>query len=98
ENALQSPEAARLLVKNLDFDRERLAAAAADPLLLATDAAEGLARSGTPIRQAREEIGRQVRDGKFSPPWDAASSVAKGRLDIARRVKALRKEVALLRR
>ena len=98
ENALESLEAARLLVQNLDFDRERLAAAAADPLLLATDAAEELVRSGTPFRQAHEEIGRQVRDGKFSPPWDAASSVAKRRLDVARRVRALRKEVALLRR
>ena len=98
ENALESLEAARLLVLNLDFDRERLAAAAADPLLLATDAAEELVRSGTPFRQAHEEIGRQVRDGKFSPPWDAASSVAKRRLDVARRVRALRKEVALLRR
>jgi len=98
ENALESLEAARLLVQNLDFDRERLAAAAADPLLLATDAAEELVRSGTPFRQAHEEIGRQVRDGKFSPPWDATSSVAKRRLEVARRVKALRKEVALLRR
>jgi len=98
ENALESLEAARLLVQNLDFNRERLAAAAGDPLLLATDAAEELVRTGTPFRQAHEEIGRQVRDGKFSPPWDAASSVAKRRLDVARRVKALRKEVARLRR
>src|SRR5881392_419192 len=34
------------LVSGLEFDRERLAAAASDPLLLATDAAEALVRSG----------------------------------------------------
>ena len=98
ENVLESLEAAKLLVQNLEFDRERLAAAAADPLLLATDAAEQLVRAGKPFRQAHEEVGRQVREGSFKPPWDAATSVAKRRLDVRRRVKALRKEVALLRR
>jgi argininosuccinate lyase len=98
ENLFESLEAAKLLVENLDFDRERLASAASDPLLLATDAAEQLARSGIPFRQAHEEIGRQVRDGEFSPPWDARTSVAKRRLEVARRVRSLRKEVAALRR
>ena len=98
ENVLESLEAAKLLVQHLEFDRERLSAAAADPLLLATDAAEELVRSGTAFRNAHEEIGRQVREGTFSPPWDAASSVAKRRFDVVRRVKALRKEVALLRK
>jgi argininosuccinate lyase len=98
DNTLESLEAARLVVENLEFDRERLAAAAADPLLVATDAAELLVMSGMPFRQAHEQVGRQVRDGKFTPPWDAPTSVAKRRLDVARRVKALRKEVALLRR
>jgi argininosuccinate lyase len=98
ENTLESLEAATLLVQNLDFDRERLATAAADPLLLATDAAELLVTSGTPFRDAHEQVGRDVRDGKFTPPWDARVSVAKRRLGVARRVKALRKEVALLRR
>ena len=98
EATLESLEAATLLVKNLDFDRERLAAAAADPLLLATDAAEQLVRSGTPFRQAHEQVGREVREGTFMPPWDANGSVARRRLDVARRVKGLRKEVALLRR
>ena len=98
ENVLESLEAATLLVKNLDFDRERLAAAAADPAILATDAAEQLVMSGTPFRHAHEQVGRQVRDGKFEPPWGASVSVAKRRLDVARRVKSLRKEVAALRR
>src|SRR5437868_526441 len=35
-----------VLVRELAFDRERLAAAAADPLLRATDAAEALVRAG----------------------------------------------------
>ena len=37
-----------VLVSGLDVDRERLAAAASDPLLLATDAAEALVRDGVP--------------------------------------------------
>jgi argininosuccinate lyase len=98
ENTLESLEAAKLLVQNLDFDRDRLAAAAADPLLLATDAAEELVTSGTPFRHAHEQVGRQIRAGQFTPPGDAKSSVARRRLGVARRAKALRKEVAGLRR
>ncbi len=40
------------------FDRERMQAAAADPLLLATDLAEALVRAGLPFRQAHEAVGR----------------------------------------
>jgi argininosuccinate lyase len=98
ENVLESLGAATLLVRNLEFDRDRLAQAAADPLLLATDAAEELVRAGTPFREAHEQVGRQVRQGTFTPPWDATRSVARRRLDVARRVKAIRKEVAALRR
>jgi argininosuccinate lyase len=97
DNALESIRAATLLVQRLDFDRARLAEAAADPLLLATDAAEELVRSGIPFRQAHERVGRQVRDGTFEPPWDALTSVAKRRLDVVRRSRALRKEAARLR-
>src|SRR5213079_191276 len=39
-----------VLVEGLGLDRSRLAAAAADPLLLATDAAEALVREGMPFR------------------------------------------------
>ncbi|HKW58457.1 MAG TPA: argininosuccinate lyase [Candidatus Dormibacteraeota bacterium] len=98
ENVLESLEAATLLVEHLEFDRGRLAAAAADPLLLATDAAELLVRAGTPFREAHEQVGRQVRDAAFKPPWDARTSVAKRRLDVARRAKALRREAAALKR
>jgi argininosuccinate lyase len=98
DNALDSLRAANLLVGHLEFDRERLAAAAADPLLLATDAAEELVRTGTPFRKAHDEVGRQVREGSFQPPWAARTSVAKRRLDVARRARALRREAAALRR
>jgi argininosuccinate lyase len=98
DSTLESLEAAALLVGHLDFDRERLAEAAADPLLLATDAAEELVRAGTPFRKAHEQVGRQVRDGGFTPPWDAATSVRKRRFGVAARVRALRREAAKLKR
>ncbi len=56
------------LVGSLELDRERLAAAADDPLLLATDAAEELVRQGVPFRDAHERVAASVRDGSFSPP------------------------------
>jgi argininosuccinate lyase len=98
DNALDSLRAANLLAGHLQFDRERLASAAADPLLLATDAADELVRAGTPFRKAHEEVGRQLREGSFQPPWDARTSVARRRLDVARRAKALRREAAALKR
>jgi argininosuccinate lyase len=51
------------LVRGLTFDRERLAAAAADPLLRATDAAEALVADGMPFRDAHEAVAAQVRAG-----------------------------------
>ncbi len=98
ESVLDSLSAATLLVRHLEFDRERLAAAAADPLLLATDAAEELVRSGTPFRQAHEQVGSRVRDGKFTAPWDAKASVAKRGLGVGTRARALRREALTLRR
>ena len=59
------------LVGGLELDRERLAAAAADPLLLATDVAEALVREGTPFRDAHEQVAATVRDGSFEPPAPA---------------------------
>jgi argininosuccinate lyase len=98
DNTMECLEAGTLLVQNLEFDRSRLATAAADPMLLATDAADELVRKGTPFRQAHEEIGHQVKDGRFEAPWDARTSVAKRRLDVARRARALQREAAVLRR
>jgi argininosuccinate lyase len=56
------------LMAGLEFDGERLAAACADPLLYATDAAEELVRAGTPFRDAHEEVARSVREGRFTAP------------------------------
>jgi argininosuccinate lyase len=57
-----------VLVDGLELDHERLAAAAADPAALATDAAEALVASGVPFRDAHEEIAAKVRAGTFEPP------------------------------
>jgi argininosuccinate lyase len=57
-----------VLVAGLAFDRERLAAAASDPLLLATDAAEALVAEGVPFRDAHERVAAAVRAGTFEPP------------------------------
>ncbi|HET8584469.1 MAG TPA: argininosuccinate lyase [Casimicrobiaceae bacterium] len=57
-----------LLVAGIEFDHERLAAACADPLLRATDAAEALVAQGVPFRDAHEQVAAQVRAGTFEPP------------------------------
>jgi argininosuccinate lyase len=57
-----------VLIAGLEFDRERLAAASADPLLRATDAAEALVAEGVPFRDAHEQIASQVRAGTFEAP------------------------------
>ena len=105
DTALDSLGAASLLVQHLEFDRRRLAAAAADPGLLATDAAEVLVRSGAPFRRAHETVSRQVLDGTLKVPWNARMSLA--RRDavggphprrVAARATALRREATALRR
>jgi argininosuccinate lyase len=57
-----------VLVRGLAFDRERMAAACADPLLRATDAAEALVREGVPFRDAHEQVAARVRAGTFEAP------------------------------
>jgi len=105
DNALDSLDAAALLVQHLEFDRQVLAFAAGDASLLATDAAESLVRSGTPFRQAYEKVGRQVLEGKLDVPGDASASVGKRDLPggpnprrVAARATAVRMEAAALRR
>ncbi len=65
-------EALTVLVQGLAFDRDRLAAACADPLLRATDAAEALVAQGTPFRDAHEHVAARVRAGTFEPPATVA--------------------------
>jgi argininosuccinate lyase len=60
--------ALRVLVEGLTFDYGRLAAAGADPLLRATDAAEALVAAGVPFRDAHEQVAAEVRAGTFEAP------------------------------
>ncbi len=64
------------LIAGLEVDRERMAAAASDPLVLATDAAEALVQNGVPFREAHERLAASVREGSFVPVGSAAESVA----------------------
>jgi len=74
-----------VLVRDLSFDRDRLAGACADPLLRATDAAERLVRSGVPFRDAHEAIAARVRDGSFvAPPPAARLGDVAGAVDAAK--------------
>jgi argininosuccinate lyase len=54
-------EAARKLLDGLHFDRERMASAAADEMLAATDVADYLVRKGMPFREAHGVVGDLVR-------------------------------------
>jgi argininosuccinate lyase len=56
------------LIGGLELEHERLAAAVADPLLRATDAAEALVRDGVPFRDAHEQVASAVRAGTFVAP------------------------------
>jgi argininosuccinate lyase len=78
-----------VLVAGLEFDTARLAAAAADPLLLATDAAEALVAEGVPFRDAHEQVAASVRDGSFTPPEHETDWYLLGRgIDVAAAVAA----------
>ena len=65
-----------VLVSGIEANRERLAEAVADPLLLATDVAEELVKGGIPFREAHEQVAASVRDGSYRPLGTAAESVA----------------------
>ena len=65
-----------VLVRDVELVEERLESAAADPALLATDAAEALVAEGVPFRDAHAEVARAVRDGTFDPETTAAESAA----------------------
>jgi argininosuccinate lyase len=54
-------EAAERMLAGLRFDRERLAAAAGDEMLAATDVADLLVRRGMPFRTAHGVVGELVR-------------------------------------
>ena len=50
------------MLAGLRFDRERLAAAAADEMVAATDVADLLVRRGMPFREAHGVVGGLVRE------------------------------------
>ena len=79
-----------VLVRDLDFVGERLESAAADPALLATDAAEALVAAGVPFRDAHEEVACSVRDGTFDPETTAAESVVARLGDVRAAIAAAR--------
>jgi argininosuccinate lyase len=82
----QALDALAVLVRGLAFNRERLAAACADPLLRATDAAEALVREGVPFRDAHEQVATQVRAGTFVA-GDGSSLATRG-IDVGTAVAA----------
>jgi argininosuccinate lyase len=55
------------VIAGVKFDADRLREAVSDPGLLATDLAEDLVRSGTPFRQAHEEVAAGFRRKKKDP-------------------------------
>jgi argininosuccinate lyase len=75
--------ALQVLIAGLEWERGRLAAACADPLLLATDAAEALVAEGAPFRDAHEQVAASVRAGTFEPPAEPAPRAAPGPSSVA---------------
>jgi argininosuccinate lyase len=57
---------AEAMLRDVAFDEERMRAAVEDPsgFLLATEAADGLAKKGVPFRDAHEAVGRLVREAE----------------------------------
>jgi argininosuccinate lyase len=83
-----------VLVGGLQFDRDRLAAAASDPLLLATDAAEALVAEGVPFRDAHERVAGAVREGTFEPTAAVGESVATRLGDVRAAIVEARRRLA----
>jgi argininosuccinate lyase len=65
-----------VLVAHVEIRREAIEAAASDPLVLATDAAEALVADGVPFRDAYTQVAAAVKDGSFEPAGDARASIA----------------------
>jgi argininosuccinate lyase len=78
--------AATGMVGGIEFDRERLAAAAGDEMLAATDLADALVQEGVPFREAHGLVGGLVRAAVESgkPLSDLADSELNGVPDDAR--------------
>jgi len=97
DNAYDCLRAARLLVGNLEFDRERIAAALDDPGLLATDSAEKLVSEGTPFREAHHEVASRVREGSYQPPWGVERAIQLRGFTVNSQVRDLSQHVDTMR-
>ncbi len=83
------------LVDGLAFDHARLATAAADPQLRATDAAETLVAEGMAFRDAHEQVAGRVRDGTFAAPELVTDCYLESRgIDVAAAVAAAKERWA----
>jgi argininosuccinate lyase len=82
-----------VLAARLEFNRERMAEAAADPLLLAADAVEALVREGVAFRDAYGAVAATVRAGTFEPP-PSRRRLAPGPVDVRAAVVAARDRIA----
>jgi argininosuccinate lyase len=60
----------------VEIRRDAFEAAASDPLVLATDAAEALVADGVPFRDAYTQVAASVKNGSFEPAGDARASIA----------------------
>ena len=82
-----------VLIRDLILVPDRLAAAASDPLLRATDSAEALVRDGVPFRDAHEQVANAVRDGTYEPPAEVAPRPAPGPGAVDEAIRAARKRL-----
>ncbi|MGH9743373.1 MAG: argininosuccinate lyase, partial [Candidatus Acidiferrum sp.] len=61
-------------IAGTDFREDRLRAAASNPVLFATDAADYLVHKGVPFRQAHDLIGKVLRESeRQGKPWTQLS-------------------------
>jgi argininosuccinate lyase len=82
-----------VLVRELAFDRDRLAAAAGDPQLRATDAAEELVRAGVAFRDAHELVAADVREQAFVAPEEVRPRYAPGPSSVLEAIAAARQRL-----
>ena len=92
KDVVRALAALTVLMRSIEFDGARLAEAASDPLLRATDAAEALVADGVPFRDAHEQVAASVRAGTFEPPPAAAAAQRVG--DVAAAARAARERWA----
>jgi argininosuccinate lyase len=94
-------DALTALVTAARFDRVRLAAAAADPELYATDRAEALVARGIPFREAHEQVRASLADPSAGPAdgaFEPTAALARRRTGGSPGPEPLRLQIAHARR